>query len=474
MIKVIAEFDDREAWGDGGGVKSCAHWLNWKCGIAMGAAREKVRVAHCLKYLPLIDASFATGEISYSKVRAMTRVATPETEEALLLFARHGTASHVEQLVSKYKRVKRHMEDEAEQDREEARKLTYYQDNDGMWVINARLSPEAGSLLVKVIEALVAPIQEEKREQLLEQRLQEEKEGAQEKEQEQEEENVSAGTFSQTVEKEDPNHYHQLLQHTRADALVTLAEHFLATCGEKAEFRGLKGSERCQVMLHVDINTLRQRSGEDIDGEQHCHLDENPWVSAETARRLSCDASLVTVLEDENGKVLNIGRRARTVPASLRRALDVRDKTCRFPGCSESRTVESHHIEHWADGGETSLDNMAKMCKSHHTQLHRGCFDVRVEPPVDDQGEAQLVFTTSSGRRIEADLFPQFPPQVAQTAEAALQHAAPEVTAKTCVTRWQGEPCDYSMAIEGLLRRDGNLHFRGESEPNPTDGVRSQ
>ena len=113
----------------------------------MGAAREKSRVAHCLQDLALIDASFATGEISYSKVHAMTRVATPETEEVLLNIARHGTASHVEQLVSKYKCVKRNMEDEAEQEREESRKLLYHQDSDGMWVINARRSPEAGSLL---------------------------------------------------------------------------------------------------------------------------------------------------------------------------------------------------------------------------------------------------------------------------------------------------------------------------------------
>ncbi len=123
-----------------------------------------------------------------------------------------------------------------------------------------------------------------------------------EKEEQEEEENVPAETFSRATEKEDPNHYHQLLQHTRADALVTLAEHFLATCGEKSELRGLKGSERCHVMLHVDINTLRQYSGEDGAHQEHCHLDEKPWVSAQTARRLSCDASLVTVLEDENGK----------------------------------------------------------------------------------------------------------------------------------------------------------------------------
>ncbi len=107
--------------------------------------------------------------------------------------------------------------------------------------------------------------------------------------------------------------------------------------------------------------------------------------------------------------------------------------------------MESHHIEHWVDGGETSLENLAKFCKFHHAQLHRGCFDVRVEPPVDDQCEAQLVFTTPSGRRIETDLSPQFPPQVAQTAKEALQHAASEVDATTCVTRWQGERCDYSI-----------------------------
>jgi hypothetical protein len=94
-----------------------------------------------------------------------------------------------------------------------------------------------------------------------------------------------------------------------------------------------------------------------------------------------------------------------------------------------------------------------------------------VEPPLDDQSEAQLVFTTPSGRRIEADLSPQFPPQVAQTAKEALQRAAPDVDAKTCITRWQGESCDYGMAIEGLLRRDGNLHCRRELDPHLTDSV---
>jgi hypothetical protein len=110
FLSLIAEFDRREAWGHEG-VKSCAHWLNWKCGVSLGAAREKVRVAKALEGLPLVSASFAKGELSFSKVRAMTRVATPETEDYLLMIAQHGTASHLERLVQSYRRVQRYEEE---------------------------------------------------------------------------------------------------------------------------------------------------------------------------------------------------------------------------------------------------------------------------------------------------------------------------------------------------------------------------
>ncbi len=142
LLTLIAEFDTCKGWGGGGTVRSCAHWLNWRCGIAMAVAREKVRVAHCLPILPLISASFAAGEISYSKVRAMTRVATPENEDFLLTIAQHGTASHVEQTVAMYRRVKHHTCVEAERDQRDERKLLHYQDDDGMWVIHARLPAE--------------------------------------------------------------------------------------------------------------------------------------------------------------------------------------------------------------------------------------------------------------------------------------------------------------------------------------------
>ena len=165
LLKLIAKFDALKAWLGAGTIRSCAHWLNWQCGIALGAAREKVRAARCLDSLPLIDASFAAGEISYSKVRAMSRIATPKNEGFLLMIAQYGTASHLEQVVRKYRKVTCDNEDKAEREQEQDRELVYYQDDDGSWVIHARLPAEAGSQVVKAIEALAIPELQEQQEQ---------------------------------------------------------------------------------------------------------------------------------------------------------------------------------------------------------------------------------------------------------------------------------------------------------------------
>lgn len=443
LLKLIAEFDMRKSWNADGTVRSCAHWLNWKCGIALGAAREKVRVAGALAQLPLIDAAFASGHVSYSKVRAMSRVATPENEDFLLMIAQHGTASHVEKVVGKYKSVQTTDEEGQERERENERKLVYFQDQNDMWVIHAKLPAEVGALVVKAIEAVATPAQIDKQKQLREPQK-----------------SVSAETFSEAIEEEEPTHFQDLLQHTRADALVSIAEHFLATTKQNPQFQSLKGSERCQVMLHVDINTLRQHGKEASHAHRHCNMDDKHWISPKTAKRLSCDASLVTVLEDEQGRVLNIGRRTRTVPAAIGRALSLRDKTCRVPGCCESRYVDAHHIEHWADGGETSLDNLVTLCRAHHRQLHQGNFTITAEKTANGQ---QLLFTTPSGRTIETNFFTQFPNISAETSADALRHAAPAVDTKTAIPYWHGEDCDYGMAIEALLKRDEPGRLRGDS-----------
>jgi hypothetical protein len=177
-----------------------------------------------------------------------------------------------------------------------------------------------------------------------------------------------------------------------------MAEHFLATAGDYPQFQALKGAERCQVVLHVDVNTLREQRAGVCCAHAKAHFEDKPWLSPRTARRLGCDASLLTVLEGEDGKVLNVGRRSRIVPAHIRRALMERDGVCRYPGCHESQYVDAHHIHHWADGGETSLENLVTLCRFHHRQLHKGCFEVRLEGvSAETHGEEpRLVFTRNT------------------------------------------------------------------------------
>ena len=135
LLVLIREFDQREGWGVG--FKTCAHWLNWRTGIAMGPAREKVRVARALEHLPLLSERMRSGELSYSKARALTRVATPENEQELVDFAHAGTASHVERLVRAWRRVDRMEEESQERERHRTRSLSIFPDEDGMYVLRA-------------------------------------------------------------------------------------------------------------------------------------------------------------------------------------------------------------------------------------------------------------------------------------------------------------------------------------------------
>jgi hypothetical protein len=152
FLMLIAEWDRREGWCDGA-TQSCAHWLNWQVGIDLGAAREKVRTAHALENLPKIAAAMQRGELSYAKVRAVTRVACPKTEDTFLQYALHGTAAHVERIVRDYRRCKEAEELGREAQQQANRELKWFYDHDGMLVIKARLPAEAGQMFIKAIEA---------------------------------------------------------------------------------------------------------------------------------------------------------------------------------------------------------------------------------------------------------------------------------------------------------------------------------
>jgi hypothetical protein len=151
LLTLIREFDARGGWNTG--FRSCAEWLSWRVGLDLGAAPERVRVAHALGTLPRLAEALARGELSYAKVRALTRVATAETEARLLKVGRAGTAAHVERIIRAWRPVDRRAEAREAARQHASRTLRIFHDEDGTVVIRGRLAPEAGALLVRALDA---------------------------------------------------------------------------------------------------------------------------------------------------------------------------------------------------------------------------------------------------------------------------------------------------------------------------------
>ena len=387
----LREFDRRHGWE---GFRSCAHWLNWRIGLDLGAAREKLRVAAALADLNHLSAAMACGRLSYSIVRALTRVATPATEARLIAVACGATAAQVERLVRAWREADRAAQPDAEKLRLARRMLSTRVDDDGMLVLRARLTPEVGAVVLRALEAALEQV-------------------------------PAAGEDDQDTG----------IGQRRADALGLLAESALAggldpgTAGDRfqvtvhVDAAGLSFREAAADARHVSAEIAPgdeaasepeepadaadqapiERAGDplgvptthgrdqvasaaDLDAgqaliepagglhraEATCGCDRAAPVSdpeagqavieqagglhvgARAARRVACDAGLVVVHHGADGGVLDVGRRTRTIPTALRRALESRDRNqCQFPGCT-SPHCDAHHVVHWADGGRRS------------------------------------------------------------------------------------------------------------------------
>jgi hypothetical protein len=404
LLELLRDFDQRGGWGCG--FRSCAHWLSWRTGIDLGAARERVRVARALGELPLISDAMRRGELSYSKARALTRVASPATEEELLMVARAGTAAHVERLVRAWRRVRRLEELEHVNDRHQRRSLQAHYDEDGMLVLRARLDPEAGAVLLRALDAA--------REQACRAR--------------EEGDDADDATWEQQ----------------QADALALVAE---AALGEGLDGR-YRAADRYQVVVHVE--------GPEIDGGV---LEDGERVSAETCRRLACDAGLVRMTDGPEGETLTVGRKTRTIPPAIRRALERRDGGCRFPGCT-SRFCDAHHVEHWADGGETRLDNLLLLCRRHHRAVHEEGFTVELRR----DGEAR--FRRPDGRLLPpSPCPPPLPEDPAGSLCTAIADAGIEIGPETALPSWQGERFEVAGTVQWLrwLDREGRRDVSAET-----------
>lgn len=334
LLVMLREFDAHNGWNNG--FLSCAHWLHWRTGIDLGACREKVRVAKALAGLPLTSATMECGQLSYAKVRAITRVATQDNERRLVDVALAGTAAQVERVARAWRRVDRAEEAAHTNTCHLHRHLSLWLDDDGMVVIRGRLSPEVGAVVQRALDAAAGALLHE-----------------------------NAGAVTAHSLQEEITHGQR-----RADALARLAEVALT-----ANLDSGSAGDRYQVIVHTDINDKPGSTG-DSDAGGVVETDFGPIrVSAETSRRIACEAAVVVMRHDAAGNTLDVGRRTRTIPPSVRRALEARDHHCRFPGCT-SRRCDAHHVEHWMDGGRTSLSNLVLLCRRHHRLGHEGQFCV--------------------------------------------------------------------------------------------------
>jgi len=403
LLVLIRAFDQQGLW-QLSGLCSCAHWLNFKCGIGMNAAREKLRVAHALAELPRISAAFASGALSYSKVRAMTRVATRENEDYLLMIARHGTAHHMEKLVSKYATCKRLQQEHNASRQQQMRTLSYRYDEDGSLIITGRFPPEQGALILKALERSM-------------ERQFREANGPDESD--------------DTAEAPERASYGA----RRADALLEVAESYLNNGPASGST-----AERYQVVVHVSAETLSHINA------GLSHLEHGPHVTAETCRRIACDGSIIRLIEDPQGEPLSIGRKTRAIPPAMRRALRARDKGCRFPGCNNTHFIDGHHITHWAHGGETGMDNLLQLCRRHHRLVHEGGFACERQP------DGTIAFLDQRG-----DLLPECfePVTLSDTDISDWMHSIAtelNIDGDTCVPLWcAGDTMDWDLGVAHLF-----------------------
>jgi hypothetical protein len=412
LLALIRIFDAEGGWNNG--FRSCAEWLAWRVGLDLGAARERVRVARALGTLPRLTRALARGELSYAKVRALTRVATPETEERLLAVGKAGTAEHVERIVRGWRWMDRKAELNDTAMRHKQRSLRVYQDEDGMVVIRGRLAPEEGAVLMQALAAARDVLHERRRVPA-------------------ETRPAESSVTDEPIEPAPPMEYQQ------ADALALVAE--------SALHRGMNpgaAGERYQVVVHVDAAVLAN-----ADAPGQSVLDGGARVSAETSQRLACDASRVVMRHAPDGSVLEVGARTRTIPPALRRALQHRDRGCRFPGCGV-RFGQGHHIRHWAHGGPTTLSNLALLCRRHHRAVHEEGFQVARAPGGD------LVFRNPYGHVV-----PDVPPGVAvpddplETIRTLNVEDGVRIDERTATPLWLGERLDVGYAIDVLHPRAG-------------------
>jgi hypothetical protein len=426
LLTCIRQFDEAGGWYEQGAL-SCAHWLAWRVGLDAATAREKVRVARALGKLPAIDDALRVGKLSYAKVRALTRVATPGNEARLMEMAMAATGAQLERICRGYRSACAADQGPAPEERCLRTRLL----PGGMVKLELVLSPDEADLILRAVDrarevrvegeegsrvgSLPALPAADHRGRVWE---------------------PSQGSHDDDVSAETPKHHEGAEADagwpSRADGVVTLAESFLA--GHPVSGTG---GERFQVMVHVDQDPLGP------DGAVAATLDDGTRVSAETLRRVACDCGLVAV--GGAGEALDIGRRTRSIPPAIRRVLMLRDRGCAFPGCTHDRFLSGHHVEHWLHGGATSVDNLVMLCTAHHHLVHEGGWTVARD------ARGQLVFTAPSGKAQAAEPPSEWVDDILTWLREWSDEHGLDLGPDANLPLWDGTRPDYDLAVSGLL-----------------------
>ena len=329
-LELVAEFDRLKGWVDRG-YRSANQWLSITTGVAPDTAREQLRVAEALRTFPQAHAALARGELSYDKAAAATRMMTVNNESDLVHVAIHAAPSDLRSMVAGYLAADRVRRIDAGEIAEslETRYLTAHFDDSGSLRLRGRLDADEGAVVKKALVAAADLL------------------------------------FKQCPEE----HAGRDSEARYADALVAMAEMTLAA----DELPDTSAADRYQVLLTVDAATLGGH-GHDVG-----MLEDSVAITRRALEHLSCDCSVVALIE-RDGVPLGVGRKTRKVSAPLRRALRLRDRHCRFPGCRAARFTDAHHRRHWVADGPTDLDNLVLLCRYHHRLVHHDGYRVEVTP----------------------------------------------------------------------------------------------
>ncbi|MCA9619541.1 MAG: DUF222 domain-containing protein, partial [Myxococcales bacterium] len=463
LMVAIRSFDDERGWALQG-ARSCAQWLSWRTGRGLHAAREWVRVARALDALPKIDDALERGAVSFTKVRAITRVATPENEATLLAQAETATGAQLERVCTAFGGVLEKLDPPPVSERRYVRRRTR---RDGMISIEARLWPDEAEMVMQALRATKLALAPQSGLRSGDRDIVSGDVTAETPTQDEDTQSEASEVTAET--SADDETVLEMPTLNLADAIVVMADRQLcalerdsshdppqpppgdvvdADPAETLPRRPSHSSASPAAAKRREITVLMRHS--DIrEGQWMAELHDGTALSGETFCRLACDSGLVMAMTNEEGDPLDVGRRRRSIPAALLRALWIRDGGCRFPGCRSRALVEAHHLEHWAKGGATNKANTVLLCHNHHQAVHEGGFSVR------RQADGSLRFYDPSGRWI-----PDNPEAMPPGRPCGV--AGPGVN----LIRWDGRRARIRDAVQALVWRTlPHGRNRGPSSP---------